>query len=79
LSLNDQKARPLLRMLPPAPVALPEVELPAWDGASRINILFIGLDARDMGCKEGPPRSDTMMLVTIDPVSKDSWHVIHSA
>ncbi|MEK6754508.1 MAG: hypothetical protein AABZ00_19800, partial [Chloroflexota bacterium] len=31
--------------LPPTPVVLPEVELPSWDGASRINILFIGLDA----------------------------------
>ena len=57
--------------LPPAtPVVIPEAALPpAWDGASRINILFIGLDARDIG-QSGPSRSDTMMLVTIDPISK---------
>ncbi len=56
--------------LPTAPVAAPEVALPpSWDGASRINILFIGLDARDIG-QSGPPRSDTMMLVTIDPIGK---------
>ncbi len=57
--------------LPTAPVAAPDVALPpSWDGASRINILFIGLDARDLATQSGPPRSDTMMLVTIDPISK---------
>ena len=55
---------------PPTPEAVPDAVLPpAWDGASRINILFIGLDARDIG-QVGPPRSDTLMLVTIDPISK---------
>ncbi|MBI3161262.1 MAG: LCP family protein, partial [Chloroflexi bacterium] len=47
-------------------VALP----PAWDGASRINILFIGLDFRDWQANEGPPRSDTMILFTVDPTTK---------
>ncbi len=56
---------------PPTPVVIPEAALPpAWDGASRINILFIGLDARDLVVNDGPPRSDTMMLFTIDPISK---------
>lgn len=56
--------------LPTAPAVAPEAALPpAWDGASRINILFIGLDARDIG-QVGPSRSDTMILVTIDPISK---------
>jgi LCP family protein required for cell wall assembly len=57
--------------VPPTPVIIPEAALPpAWDGASRINILLLGLDERDLAVNEGPPRSDTMMLVTIDPVSK---------
>ncbi len=56
--------------LPPTPVALPAESLPTWDGASRINILFIGLDYRDWQANEGPPRSDTMILFTIDPVTK---------
>jgi len=57
-------------LLPP-PVTVPEVALPAaWDGASRINILFIGLDYRDWQANEGPPRSDTMILFTIDPLTK---------
>ena len=58
--------------LPAAPVevAAPEVALPSWDGASRINILFIGLDERDLEENQGPPRTDSMIVFTIDPVSK---------
>ena len=57
--------------LPPTPVvAAPEVQLPQWDGASRVNILFIGLDYRDYLANEGPPRSDTMILFTVDPITK---------
>ena len=55
---------------PPTPVFVPEVEMPVWDGASRINILFIGLDYRDYIANEGPPRTDTMILFTVDPQSK---------
>lgn len=56
---------------PAAPEIIPEAALPpAWDGASRINILFIGMDARDLEADQGPPRSDSMILFTIDPVSK---------
>src|SRR3990172_5848025 len=54
----------------PTPITAPEVLPPAWDGASRINILFIGLDYRDWIADEGPPRSDTMILFTVDPLSK---------
>jgi LCP family protein required for cell wall assembly len=42
----------------------------AWDGASRINILIIGLDYRDWVAGEGAPRSDTMIVLTIDPLTK---------
>jgi LCP family protein required for cell wall assembly len=57
--------------LPAPPALAPEVALPpAWDGASRINILFIGLDYREWQANEGPPRSDTMILFTIDPLTK---------
>jgi LCP family protein required for cell wall assembly len=51
--------------------SIPEAALPpSWDGASRINILFFGLDYRDWEANEGPPRSDTMIVFTIDPVEK---------
>jgi len=57
--------------LPPTPVIIPEAPLPpAWDGASRINILFFGLDYRDWEANAGPPRSDTVIVFTIDPITK---------
>ncbi|MBK6793784.1 MAG: LCP family protein [Anaerolineales bacterium] len=58
--------------LPAAPEAAVPVDVlpPTWDGASRINILFIGLDSRDLEANQGPPRTDTMLLFTVDPVSK---------
>ena len=55
----------------------PQVQMPPpWDGGSRVTILIIGLDYRDwLAAQEspeiqGPPRSDTMILLTIDPISK---------
>jgi len=41
-----------------------------WDGASRVNVLVMGLDYNDWRAGEGPPRTDTMILFTIDPVKK---------
>lgn len=46
------------------------VDLELWDGASRVNILVMGLDHRDWQANEGAPRTDSMMLFTIDPVTK---------
>lgn len=43
---------------------------PPWDGASRVTILVMGLDYRDWELGEGPPRTDTMILLTIDPLTK---------
>ncbi len=61
----------------------PAVELPPpWDGASRVTVLLIGLDYRDWEAGVGAPRSDTMMLLTLDPqtmtagvlsVPRDLW------
>jgi LCP family protein required for cell wall assembly len=39
-----------------------------WNGVSRVTILILGLDYRDWQKKE-IPRSDTMILLTIDPVT----------
>lgn len=51
----------------------PEVEAEGtdyavWDGSSRVNILFLGVDARDL--ESDAPRSDTMIVFTIDPQTK---------
>lgn len=41
-----------------------------WDGASRVNVLVMGLDYRDWQDNEGgPSRTDSMMLLTLDPVT----------
>jgi LCP family protein required for cell wall assembly len=48
---------------------VPAVEPPEWNGNERINILLLGGDSR--GVKSNTkPRSDTMMLVSIDPIDK---------
>jgi LCP family protein required for cell wall assembly len=48
---------------PPTPTPLPE-----WSGRDPINILLLGVDRR-LG-DEGPPRSDTIIVVHVDPVAK---------
>jgi LCP family protein required for cell wall assembly len=40
-----------------------------WDGANRVTILVMGLDYRDWE-GEGPSRTDSMMLLTMDPVTR---------
>jgi len=52
-----------------APIVLDETPQ-AWDGKERVTILLMGLDYRDWISGDGPPRTDTMMLLTIDPVTK---------
>lgn len=41
-----------------------------WDGASRVTVLIMGLDYRDWAAGEGAPRTDTMILFTIDPLER---------
>src|SRR5579864_4078591 len=45
--------------------------LPDWPGTDRVNILLLGIDKRDDEPIAGT-RSDTMMLASIDPVSKSA-------
>lgn len=41
-----------------------------WDGASRVTVLLMGLDQRDWEAGQGPPRTDTMVLLTVDPLTR---------
>jgi LCP family protein required for cell wall assembly len=41
-----------------------------WSGATRVTVLIMGLDYRDWEENQGPPRSDTMILLTVDPISR---------
>lgn len=65
----------------PGGFTLPE----PWSGADRVTVLVMGLDYRDWSSGEGPSRSDTMILLSVDPVTKtagilsiprDLWAVI---
>ncbi|HEY4689421.1 MAG TPA: LCP family protein [Anaerolineae bacterium] len=47
----------------PSPVTIPE-----WTGVERVNILLLGIDEREV--EEGPWRTDTLILLTIDPATK---------
>ena len=52
----------------PRPAApLPEVTVPPWDGKERLNILLIGADQRP---NEGTFNTDTLIVVSIDPLTK---------
>ena len=53
---------------PNIPASLPT--LTPWDGAGRVTILLLGLDYRDWESGSGASRSDTMILVTLDPLNK---------
>ncbi|MFU8827689.1 MAG: LCP family protein, partial [Brevefilum sp.] len=56
---------PLIEFVPAAGLPSPE----PWDGISRVNLLLMGLDYRDWEAGE-TPRTDTMMVLTYDPLSK---------
>lgn len=43
---------------------------PPWDGANRVTMLVMGLDYRDWEAGDGPPRTDTMILFTVDPINR---------
>ena len=50
---------------------IPFLPLPDWKGKDRINVLLMGVDQRDDERAAGiPTRSDTMIVVSIDPVQK---------
>ncbi len=42
-----------------------------WNGIERVTVLVMGLDYRDTDVNDGPSRTDTMMLVSYDPVSQN--------
>jgi LCP family protein required for cell wall assembly len=73
-------------IMPDLPLALQPTPV-KWDGVKRITILILGLDYRDWEAGE-KPRSDSMILLTVDPVSKtagmlsiprDMWVLIPGA
>ena len=49
-----------------------------WDGASRVTVLVMGLDYNDWRKEEGPPRTEPMILLTLDPISLTAGMLIYS-
>jgi polyisoprenyl-teichoic acid--peptidoglycan teichoic acid transferase len=43
--------------------------VPAWSGTQRVTFLLMGMDRAD-GISSGPNHTDSMMLVSVDPISK---------
>lgn len=57
-------------LVPPSSVGTaPDEPPPAWDGTSRVTILVMGLDYRDWLQGTDVPRTDTMILFSIDPLT----------
>ena len=62
---NDTQATRKPTDIPAAMLPTPE----PWDGVSRVNLLMMGLDYRDWEAGD-TPRTDTMMVLTLDPLNK---------
>jgi len=67
---NDTESTPKPTDIPAAMLPTPE----PWDGVSRVNLLLMGLDYRDWEAGE-TPRTDTMMVLTLDPLNKTAGMV----
>lgn len=83
LNLNSARpdgpgpVEPIVRQNPVDPVAqadpeLADENLDLWDKHGPIDILLLGVDANGCGAlvEEGPSRTDTIILVRVDPASK---------
>ncbi len=69
-------AGPTPTIAPPPPQA-PAPNLgaaPVWDRKGRVNVLLMGTD-EGRTCDDGLPRSDTMILVSIDPEAKRAYMI----
>lgn len=76
--INLASGAPLVAALPlpftsGAPAINPLDFFPAWKGTDRINVVLMGLDQRPEERTAGiPTRTDTMILMSIDPVNKNA-------
>lgn len=66
----DAQGTPLPPLPGEAPANNPVATLTPWDGAGRVTVLLLGLDYRDWAANEPASRSDTMILLTLDPQTK---------
>jgi LCP family protein required for cell wall assembly len=70
LAIQEETTSDTGEVVPPVSSNFYNYQRPeSWDGASRVNILIMGLDARDWEVGQGAPRTDTMIVLTYDPVT----------
>lgn len=55
--------------LGPGGLTVLEPSLTPWDGVGRVTVLLMGLDYRDWAAGTDASRSDTMILLTLDPLT----------
>jgi LCP family protein required for cell wall assembly len=58
---------PLIQLDPAAPLQASGPDPKPWDGESRVTVLLMGLDFRDWEGDTSPSRTDTLILMTLDP------------
>ena len=67
--VSDSKATPERTSVPDF-LASEDIQYPTWDGGSRINILFVGLRGGDLTEGDCPFCTDTLILLSVDPITK---------
>ena len=55
---------------PSSPAISVEATPVPWDGSSRVTVLIMGLDYRDWSEGRDVPRTDSMILLSVDPLAK---------
>lgn len=48
----------------------PGMDVPKWDGGRRVNIVFFGLRSGDPNDGDCPLGTDTIILLTVDPLTR---------
>ncbi len=71
LGPGDTRAQTLAPGVTPTLIA-PEVVAQPWTGTERVTLLLMGLDFRDWEAGEGHPRTDSMMVITFDPLTNQA-------
>lgn len=64
---SDAPATPAPGSAAPMGTALPTSTIPTWNGTDRLNILLIGTDQRP---GQGTFNTDTLIVVSVDPISR---------
>ncbi|PYI50637.1 hypothetical protein DLM86_28100 [Paenibacillus flagellatus] len=68
-NIQEKKDDPFLGQFKTQNMSATEEAPPKWEGKERVNILLLGADSRGTS-KNEVPRSDTIMVASIDPLTK---------